>query len=746
MRTLPGKGMALQHMEKEKYTPNTIGAGQLFLLLFASRTVVLLMTNTILSGGERLQEYLISCAAAFLLLFAAVVPLWLLQRKHPGKDVLEIARGTPPWLRVGLSLLYGVYFLLFSSCCLSALLLFMANVAEPNASLPLMTAVLALAAVYAGWRGIETIARTAAIAAAVVAGGLVLILLLLAPKVEWGYFLPFAEDGGRQAAVGALQLFARSDGLAALAFLAARTNGRGLKRGFLCWNSAVFFFTAAILVVSIGAMGSYLDFQLFPVHTAATYAEAGIIKSMDAVFVGMWIFSVLVKLSCDLYLFSCCVQSVDSRVKKWPVLAGGAVVAGVSMAVCAFRQLQDLFFGLSLFLPLTLVCTAAVPLALLLRERFQRKPGRGKKAAALLLCCALLPFVSGCQTQVQLNDRLLVEGIGVDYQEGEYLVTLQSAKTADGEDRQVSVYQMRGPSVLEALSVVTEQTGKRPIYGHNLILVFGRSCAEDGLGKALDFFTRNAEVRANARLLVAEGRAEDVLTAEREGQVLSARGLEEILDSSWFNTHVASVTLADFANQSSCEGGSPYLPVVSVSEKEIAVGGTAVFTREGVLLDTLDDFETRGLLMIAGKMTKGFETVELPGGVRLTADLRNFRTETQASLAEEVPRFLIKISCEADVGSLDGGLGRTYGEEYYESMESALEERIKKEAQSALDKCLKENRADVFQFCRLLHRKEPNYWKANGSRWPELAAQAEFQLQAEVKTVRVGQEDTPGPQ
>ena len=43
----------------------------------------------------------------------------------------------------------------------------------------------------------------------------------------------------------------------------------------------------------------------------------------------------------------------------------------------------------------------------------------------------------------------------MDYQEGEYLVTLQSAKTADGEDRQVSVYQMRGPSVLEALSVVT---------------------------------------------------------------------------------------------------------------------------------------------------------------------------------------------------------------------------------------------------------------------------------------------------
>ena len=260
---------------------NTITAGQLFLTLFVARIVILLSTNTVLTGGESLQEFLPSCLAAYLMNFILVLPLWFLHRVRPEQNLLQAARSLLGKAGLILVPVYAVYFICFGGFCLSLLQLFMANVMEPHASLPLLAIVTALAASYAAWKGIETIGRTAALVSSFAAGGLILILLFLSVKFDPLHFTPFFEDGGKQAVSGTLLLLARSDGITALGFLSARMRGN-LGRGFVIWNTAVYALTAGLLAVMTGAMGSYLGRQLFPVYAASSFAEAGVIQGMDA--------------------------------------------------------------------------------------------------------------------------------------------------------------------------------------------------------------------------------------------------------------------------------------------------------------------------------------------------------------------------------------------------------------------------------------------------------------------------------
>ena len=357
---------------------NTITAGQLFLTLFVARIVILLSTNTVLTGGESLQEFLPSCLGAYLINFILVLPLWFLHRVRPEQNLLEAARSLLGKAGLILVPVYAVYFICFGGFCLSLLQLFMANVMEPHASLPLLAIVTALAASYAAWKGIETIGRTAALVSGFAAGGLILILLFLSVKFDPLHFTPFFEDGGKQAVSGTLLLLARSDGITALGFLSARMRGN-LGRGFVIWNTAVYALTAGLLAVMTGAMGSYLGRQLFPVYAASSFAEAGVIQGMDAVLIGIWLFSLLVKLSVDLFQLRLCVECAAPRAGKWAAPVGALLIAGLSVSICSLRGLQQLFYSAWFFFPFTLICAFVVPWFLLLFHAVRSRTKNGGK-------------------------------------------------------------------------------------------------------------------------------------------------------------------------------------------------------------------------------------------------------------------------------------------------------------------------------------------------------------------------------
>ena len=123
--------------------------------------------------------------------------------------------------------------------------------------------------------------------------------------------------------------------------------------------------------------------------------------------------------------------------------------------------------------------------------------------SVLFLCLCF----SGCGYR-ELQERILIQAIGVDQAREGYQVTVRAADPGEEGDE---VFTCQGMSVLEALSNLSLSTGREPFYAHNYLVVFGRSCGEAGLDSAMDFFVRYYTTRPSVQVYLAAGEAEEIL-------------------------------------------------------------------------------------------------------------------------------------------------------------------------------------------------------------------------------------------
>lgn len=367
----------------------------------------------------------------------------------------------------------------------------------------------------------------------------------------------------------------------------------------------------------------------------------------------------------------------------------------------------------------------------------------GKSLLFLVLLLCITGTFSGCQAQSPLSQRLLIQGVGIDWSEEEgYTAILQVNEVEDGLGNEISLYTAQGSSVLEALRNVTTQNGKIPLYFHDLTVVYGKEAARHGLGHMLDFFLRNPEVPSASMLLVCEGSALEILSAQHGEKMIAAQQLGDAVDAGTYNGKTAAVDTTILLNHISGEGASAYLPVVRLEEETPTISGTAVLNREGKLIDVLDDQQTMGMLLVMDRLEGGYFTVHLED-TDVSVEISGCSTEILIEERDEKLVFKVQASCSLNIGALNGSTWNQYGNDYYAKIEEGAREILKKDAQSAIETCIFENEADIFQFGRWLHKKDPQLWGQWEDDWQSKMQDCIYEVEVETEVQRVGKEVTP---
>src|SRR5689334_20651119 len=123
---------------------------------------------------------------------------------------------------------------------------------------------------------------------------------------------------------------------------------------------------------------------------------------------------------------------------------------------------------------------------------------------AMAICAFLL---TGCWDRNELNAISIVSSIGFDKQGDQIKVSIQVIDTnevakaagSSGAGRApVALYQEKGMTVSEALARMTKQA-PFPLYlSHTRIVVISEAFArEEGIGKILDFLSRDRQIRSD---------------------------------------------------------------------------------------------------------------------------------------------------------------------------------------------------------------------------------------------------------
>lgn len=349
-----------------------------------------------------------------------------------------------------------------------------------------------------------------------------------------------------------------------------------------------------------------------------------------------------------------------------------------------------------------------------------------RRTLALLLGAALLLSLWGCAGR-ELYERLLIHGIGVDIDGEEFVVTVRSSVSPEDEGEEYFV--CRGRSVLQALNSLSLSTGRKPFYAHNYLVVFGKECALQGLDSCLDFFVRYYNTRPAVRVFLAEGKAEEILSYQKDGKYLRMAQLQQLGDSGRESGKAVGVDLLEFVNGVRRQGSAPVMPVLQAREDGVKLVSTAFF--EGYRLKGfLTPEETRGFLAVKNQLRSSEAVVSGEFG---TATLSLSGGDGQVVLEHgEKPELTVTFSAAGDLSSLTGGEPREW-EQLSSQLEKALNDLLQEEIQAAIQKALLENGCDIFGFGNLLYRQEPGYWREVSERWPKALGEVSCRVSVQVR-------------
>lgn len=351
-----------------------------------------------------------------------------------------------------------------------------------------------------------------------------------------------------------------------------------------------------------------------------------------------------------------------------------------------------------------------------------------------LLCGVLVCLLafSGCAPE--LYERLLISAVGVDKTADGCRVTVRAAPTE--ENGQEQCYSGNGRSVPEALEQIAFISGKNPLYSHNTLVIFGMDCAEGGLMPYLDFFIRHYESRPTVHTFLSETTAEEILNPGEESDLVTTDQITSLTQSAEYTGLAVDADIIRLIHGTYSEGFGAALPIIR-NENGVLLGGTALL-KDLKLQCTLDGTQTRGLLVLSGKLKTGETILDDAVCGRVTVNLRDAGAEIHFIGTADAPRFSVTLNVQGEISSMehDYDAGDTFAR-----LETAFSEKVAENAEQYLTAAVLECGADAVGFGNVIFREAPDIWEELAPSWPGFLKNAEFDLTVNAVISRVEEED-----
>lgn len=372
-----------------------------------------------------------------------------------------------------------------------------------------------------------------------------------------------------------------------------------------------------------------------------------------------------------------------------------------------------------------------------------------RKLIAILLCMSTVLF-TGCSHITQLHERLVVQGIGVDLVDGQYIVTMQvfdalNSGSSGGEE--ALVVSAQGKSVMDAFTNVTLQTGKEPLYSQNMAVVIGEETAKQGINQVIDFFIRYYEARPEVDIFVVKDTALKLLRSKGEnGKLIKAEDLSALAESGELNANAIPSTVRQIVSMLQSDTDDPRILALKLTERGegflVSADGTALF-QDDKLVGYLDLDETQGAMMLQGKTTNGTQAMSLPDIGNVTYSFQGIDSEVEIKIEDQKPHITFKISAQANLFEIDHAVQDKLPSDAFEILKAALEQRIKQLCEQAIDTAIFEHHSDIFRLGSYLWQQHPEYYREVSGQWREAMADSTFHIEVKANIKRIGQEVNP---
>ena len=353
-------------------------------------------------------------------------------------------------------------------------------------------------------------------------------------------------------------------------------------------------------------------------------------------------------------------------------------------------------------------------------------------------------FIAGCSNIEQLDDKMIIHGVGIDRVENTFELTIQQFSVTGSNEKEegAQVVKTKGNSLMDAFSDLSLQTGKTPMFSQNLVLAIGEETAYNGINDILDFFVRYYESRPTVKIIIVKGKAESVLSFKKDDKLIMAKDIMAITESERINSKVMSSNIFQFVGALKNATLDPIASIVSVErqndEEILAANGTAVFKNDK-LAGFIDTNSTRGALIINNRLNGGTEVIDVESVGKVSYSLEKSKSKVKFKLENGKPVYNIIIKINTNIYEIERNIKNQLPDNTFNLMEEALISRIKTITSQAIYKSIFEYNSDIFGFGQIALKSDKEYFRTVENNWDQVMKEAKYNIDVSVKIDDTGQ-------
>lgn len=331
-----------------------------------------------------------------------------------------------------------------------------------------------------------------------------------------------------------------------------------------------------------------------------------------------------------------------------------------------------------------------------------------KKIILIIIC---LLFLTGCYDYQELSDMNIVNGIGIDFKDEEYIVSLETVKSSKGESSNkitTNVISGKDKILANAINQAINNSGKKAYFKHVDLVIISEELAKNGIGDVVDYMLRDVTVSSSFFTVIADD-PEEILTTEIDDNSIS----NLIVDTIRYNVDATQIDNIDL--------------IVSniINEKKDIALPYIEMKNENVIIDNIAYFKKAKMV---GKMNNKIYNFLL-----LKSDNLDFDNDDNVI---NIYKKNIKYDVKKDKIIIDiKGMGKVKkinedtnleDEDSYKKLEKGIQETIATEVEKFIDEAL-ENESDLVGFKDL-------YYKIYGKEKDRIS----YEVNVDIKITRNG--------
>ena len=344
------------------------------------------------------------------------------------------------------------------------------------------------------------------------------------------------------------------------------------------------------------------------------------------------------------------------------------------------------------------------------------------KSLTPIIIIAIPMLLTGCSDMTEIEDRNFIQSIGLDYENGEIALSLESPDLAaytgqassdeDGKEKLINV--IRGNDFFQIEEEYLNEANKRMDFSHLQVIIFGREFIENKVlyYEFLEYAQTKYEISRNTLIVMSNTSAEDIMDMNSKLDGGLGNFLFQLYRINVINNGREEIKLQNLLLSKNEKNLVPKIPIVVVEEDKILLAG-AGFIQDGKLAYEADLDENEYINIARGFGSNSRIFIEDKSG-NIKYVLKINRLKRNITLEENDGKPFIIYRIEGD-GELEKGLdvsGYGFDEEnkgQIDKINLECNQYIHDEVVKLIGVITKEEQVDVLNVYRELYENK-NLW------------------------------------